>query len=124
MKTSKIFYSPKFLNLRIFSNLKMAHIDLEAVLPNQYNVANLDHPLAQDQAHYANKFHLHDGNSPNFYNVNDDGYGWSNEFGNQARSLESLFRGISNLFWGFFTYPWVILYFNQVMVSLYRFVKK
>ena len=87
----------------------MAHIDLEAVLPNQYNVANLDHPLAQDQAHYANKFHLHDGNSPNFYNVNDDGYGWSNEFGNQARTLESLFRGIFTNLMVFLTYFWGFL---------------
>ena len=63
----------------------MAHIDLEAVLPTQYDVANMDNPLQQEQAHYANKFHLHNRDSPNFYSVkSDEGYGWASEFGQQV----------------------------------------
>lgn len=57
--------------------VKMSHIDLEARMPMKFDHENLDHPENKDAEHYSPKFHIHDGNSPDYYGTGVQGYGWA-----------------------------------------------
>jgi len=58
-------------------DVKMAEIELEAVLPEPYQHMNIDDPENEKFQNYSDKFFLHDGNSPNYFsNQRNEGYGW------------------------------------------------
>ena len=57
--------------------IKMVHIDLESVMPTVFHQYNLEHPNNRDAEEYGSKFNLYDGNSPDYYEYKDQGYGWA-----------------------------------------------
>ena len=60
-------------------DVKMSHIELEASLPVQFAHYNPDYPTNRDAEEYPSKFYVHDGNSPDYYGMGQQGYGWTDE---------------------------------------------